>query len=85
MISLVYSHTLDLSENDIADSSAVTMMGTDIERIVMNLKHLHEAWASLLQVGIAIWLLARQLSIACIVPLAVALSRSFLSSVACKY
>ncbi|KAL8782676.1 MAG: hypothetical protein Q9213_005184 [Squamulea squamosa] len=43
-------------------------MGTDVERIVVSFRSIHEVWASLLDVGVATWLLGRQLSVACIVP-----------------
>jgi ATP-binding cassette subfamily C (CFTR/MRP) protein 1 len=43
-------------------------MGTDVERGATNLQAIHEAWAAILDVGVAIWLLERQLGVACLVP-----------------
>lgn len=53
---------------DLQDSAAITLMGTDVERIVVSFKAIHEVWASLLDVGVAVWLLERQLFVACVVP-----------------
>ncbi|KAE8326609.1 P-loop containing nucleoside triphosphate hydrolase protein [Aspergillus sergii] len=41
-------------------------------RIESSLRALHEAWASILEVAIAIWLLSRQIWIACLIPLVIA-------------
>ena len=48
-------------------------MGTDVERIVEALTLIHELWASVLEVGIAVALLARHISFASLVPLTVCL------------
>lgn len=53
------------------DSAAVTLMGTDVERIVDSLTLLHELWASIFEIGIAVWLLERQISFASVVPLVI--------------
>lgn len=67
----LYRHTIALRACDVNDSGAITLMGTDVERIVDALAQFHELWASVLEVGIAIWLLARQISFAAFVPLVV--------------
>jgi ATP-binding cassette, subfamily C (CFTR/MRP), member 1 len=51
--------------------TGVALMGTDVERIVSGMQKLHEVWASLLDIGIATWLLEKQLSLACIAPIVV--------------
>ncbi|EGZ74846.1 P-loop containing nucleoside triphosphate hydrolase protein [Neurospora tetrasperma FGSC 2509] len=73
LIAMVYQHTTALRAVDVKDSAAVTLMGTDVERIVTSIKNVHELWASVPGVGIAIWLLARQVSYAAIVPLVICL------------
>ncbi|KAL6239854.1 P-loop containing nucleoside triphosphate hydrolase protein [Aspergillus navahoensis] len=73
LISMIYDHTMGMTAAEISDSAAITLMGTDVERIVANLKNLHEAWASVIELGVAIWLLERQLGIACFIPLVVSL------------
>lgn len=56
-------------------------MGTDVERIVSNLRNIHEIWASVLEVGVAIWLLEREIWISCIIPLVISLGNSSLSQI----
>ena len=62
--------------NDVKDSGALTLMGSDVERIVQALRFIHEVWASIPEMVIAVWLLARQISYACVVPLIVNLGES---------
>ncbi|UNI17048.1 hypothetical protein JDV02_003426 [Purpureocillium takamizusanense] len=69
LVALVYERTLELRVADRGDITAVTLMGTDIERIAMGMQFVHEVWASILDVGIASWLLGRQLYLACIAPI----------------
>lgn len=54
------------------ERAAMTLMGTDVERIVTGLRDIHEMWASTVSIAIATWLLERQLSGACVVPLILA-------------
>ncbi|KAI9695824.1 MAG: hypothetical protein M1820_008379 [Bogoriella megaspora] len=45
------------------DSAALTLMSTDLERIRMGFRTLHELWACLLQVALAAWMLYRRLGV----------------------
>lgn len=67
------------------DSEAITLIGTDVERIVSNLRNVHEIWASVLEVGVAIWLLEREIWIACLVPLVISLGNSPLGQIIYLY
>ncbi|KAH8703765.1 putative multidrug resistance-associated protein [Talaromyces proteolyticus] len=67
----IYRHMSILPGRDLKDSEAVTLMGTDVERIVDSLTYVHELWASIVEVGIATWLLVRQVSFASLMPLLV--------------
>lgn len=55
------------------DITAVTLMGTDIERIVVGFRSIHELWASILDIAIALWLLEQQVYAACIMPALIAI------------
>ncbi|KAB8206354.1 P-loop containing nucleoside triphosphate hydrolase protein [Aspergillus parasiticus] len=68
LISIIYQHTTALTRSEVHDVAAVTLMGTDVERIWISLKTLHDCWASLLEVAVAIYLLERQVRAACVVP-----------------
>ena len=52
--------------------AAVTLMSADIERITEGLRPLHDFWASLIQIGIALYLLQKQMGLACVVPIILA-------------
>ncbi|KAJ4858374.1 ABC transporter domain-containing protein [Trichoderma breve] len=73
LIALVYQRSLNIRTADEGDISAVTLMGTDIERIASAMQLLHETWGSLLEIAIACWLLERQLFLACLAPIALVL------------
>ena len=74
LITSIFRHTVTLQETAVKDSAAITLMGTDVERIVQSLRLVHELWASVPEVAIGIWLLARQLGVASVVPLIICLA-----------
>lgn len=55
------------------DCAALTLMSTDMERIKMGLRTLHDTWASLIQAAVAAWMLQRRLGVVFVVPIAVVL------------
>jgi ATP-binding cassette, subfamily C (CFTR/MRP), member 1 len=61
------------------DKAAVSLMSTDIERIVTGLPNIHEIWASVIEVCIAIWLLERQVSYAVVAPVALVIVSTLLT------
>jgi ATP-binding cassette subfamily C (CFTR/MRP) protein 1 len=73
---LIYNATLTLDANSIGESAAVTLMSTDIERIGAGLTTVDSLWASPIEAGIAIYLLQRELGLACVAPLITALGKS---------
>ncbi|KAH2160882.1 hypothetical protein KXV74_009644, partial [Aspergillus fumigatus] len=50
------------------DSAALTLMSTDMERIRMGLRFMHETWASIIQAGLAAWMLYGQLGVVFVAP-----------------
>lgn len=56
--------------------TAITLMGTDVERIVRGMEVFHEVWGSLLDVTIASWLLGQQLFLACLAPVILVVGKS---------
>ncbi|KAJ5720496.1 uncharacterized protein N7483_008430 [Penicillium malachiteum] len=77
LISSLYRQTTLLESDDVKDNAALTLMGTDVERIVGSFRYLHELWASILEVAIAIYLLQRQIGLSCIVPAIISLACVF--------
>jgi ATP-binding cassette, subfamily C (CFTR/MRP), member 1 len=75
LISIVYSKTATLVLKNVDPATSMTVMSADIERIVQGWQTMHEMWASLIEVGIAIYLLERQLGVACVVPVVVSICK----------
>ncbi|KAK0370729.1 ABC transporter [Colletotrichum limetticola] len=69
---LVYRKALrlDLTSPDVSPSAALTLVGTDSETISQGIMQLHEVWSGLLEIGIGIYLIYRQLGAACAMPVA---------------
>ncbi|RYP12551.1 hypothetical protein DL765_007253 [Monosporascus sp. GIB2] len=68
LIALIYQQTVEARAVDLGSINGLTLMGTDVERIVLNFQTIHEVWASLVDIAIAIFLLQRQVFLACLVP-----------------
>lgn len=74
LVTAIYSKIMLIPTKEA--KSALTLMSTDIEVISNSLPQLHDTWASLVEVVIAVWLLERQIKYACIVSAAIALGKS---------
>jgi len=77
LIALIYEQSLSLRSVDAGDITAVAVMSTDVERIVDGLQTLHETWASLLDIAVAVWLLERQMGLACVAPVVLVLGKPY--------
>ncbi|KAF9878698.1 ABC multidrug transporter [Colletotrichum karsti] len=73
LIALIYQQTVHTREVDTGEITAVSLMGTDVERIYMSMSALHTVWGSLLDIAVASWLLGLQLSLACLAPIVLVL------------
>ncbi|THY55077.1 multidrug resistance-like protein [Aureobasidium pullulans] len=74
LVGLIYERSMRLSPKDQAKASAaLTHMSTDVEFVTSAGSFIHEIWACPLEVGIGIWLIQRQLGIACLIPVVVAI------------
>lgn len=67
----VYQKTVRAKMSAADDSAALTLISTDIERIIKGCLNLHEFWANTVEVGLACWLLSYQIGIAFVAPLIV--------------
>lgn len=70
---MIYSKMTNLSVTAVDPAASLTLMSADIERIVTGWQTMHEIWANIVEVALAIYLLERQLGAACAIPLAVAI------------
>ncbi|PWY69102.1 multidrug resistance protein MDR [Aspergillus heteromorphus CBS 117.55] len=68
IVSMIYEKTLDLKFEEYSDSAALTLMSNDIDNIASGVQNLHEVWASLVEVAIALYLLQREVSWAAAIP-----------------
>ncbi|KAI0429844.1 ABC transporter [Xylaria sp. FL1042] len=73
LIHAIYAKTITTPHVGDGDTAAVTLMGTDVERIYTGLRLMHEVWDSLVQIAVASWLLYRQIGLAFLAPLIVVL------------
>lgn len=71
LVSMIYSKLLRSRVNSVDQSTAFTLMTTDVEKIVDVWWRLLEPWASLLQIIICTYLLYGQLGAICCVPIIV--------------
>ena len=74
LVSSVYRKVMQLPSTS-NDKAAVTLMSTDVERITAGLRSLHDIWAELTEVGIAIWLLERELGVGAVGPVILAICK----------
>lgn len=75
LVSIIYRKTGTLSLRDVDPAASMTLMSADMERIVQGWQTMHEIWANFVEVGVAIYLLERQMGVACVVPVAVSIRK----------
>ncbi|KAL3446335.1 P-loop containing nucleoside triphosphate hydrolase protein [Aspergillus insuetus] len=73
LCSLIYKNTLGVTSTALDESVAVSLMSTDTESICQSASTLHELWAAPIESAVAIFLLYRQLGLAALAPVAVAI------------
>ncbi|KAJ6072100.1 hypothetical protein N7499_010114 [Penicillium canescens] len=73
LMSMIYLCTTKLNNSKLGDSQAITLMGTDVERICNSMQAFHECWISAIEIGVAVYLLERQVGVTCVVPTVVSL------------
>lgn len=78
VVSMIYEKACTLSTKDADPASSVTLMSADIERIVQGWQTMHDIWGNALEIGLAIYLLERQLGLSCVVPVGVAIGKAAL-------
>lgn len=81
LIPLIYEKTLHVDSTSSSRSNpsdTLTLVTTDIETISGGIMLFHETWSNLVEIGIAIYLLERQLGAACVMGVGFALGTYFL-------
>ncbi|GKU10283.1 unnamed protein product [Fusarium langsethiae] len=73
LISMLYDNATDMSITAANPTAALTLMSADIERIDAGWRTAHDVWANLIEIVIAVYLLGRQLGLACLIPVGAAI------------
>lgn len=69
LASAIYKKTTEAKLTAGSDGAALTLMSTDVERVVRGFYAIHELWSSMIEVGIGCWLLQRHLGAAFVAPI----------------
>ncbi|KFA49912.1 hypothetical protein S40293_01213 [Stachybotrys chartarum IBT 40293] len=74
VIAMIYEKSLrlDIASQNGSPQGALTLVGNDVENIGQGMDRMHELWAAPLEMSIAIYLLNRELGVACAMPVALA-------------
>ena len=76
IVSAVYKKALVLHPDSSAGSAAITLVNADVERIIAGTINLHEIWASLAEVCLAVILLGIRLGYPCVAPVVLAIGKA---------
>ncbi|KGO43424.1 ABC transporter, integral membrane type 1 [Penicillium expansum] len=79
LISAIYEGALASHGSNENASSTLTLISADCDTIVLGLVDFHEVWASFAQIGVIMWLLARQVQWGAAAPLVLSLACVFAS------
>ncbi|KAK8087708.1 multidrug resistance protein MDR [Apiospora hydei] len=71
LVALIYSSSFSSVRPIAGDTTSLTLMTVDVEKAMLAFEDLHELWVSLIHVAIAVYVLAVQMSWACIAPILV--------------
>lgn len=71
MITLIYAKTLEIQAGIYDESSALTLMSTDLDRLTLSIESVCEIWATFIEMIIGLWLLQRQLGWVCFAPIVI--------------
>jgi ATP-binding cassette subfamily C (CFTR/MRP) protein 1 len=76
---MVYSKTVALTSDEAKSSASLTLMSTDVERVALTCEKVFDIWAGAIEVGLAVYLLERQIGWACVAPLVLSLRKCLLT------
>ncbi|KDN69059.1 hypothetical protein CSUB01_10053 [Colletotrichum sublineola] len=80
LFALIFEKTMSLDVSTARNNEAVTLMSADIEGIEPGVELIHEIWASIVELGVALYLLERKVGAACFFVVMPAVIASFLTS-----
>lgn len=71
LMSVIYQRTTESHKYKLSDLQAVTLMGTDAERICNSLQSFHGCWISVIEIALAAYLLEQEVGLTCVVPIVI--------------
>ena len=76
LISMIFQKTTVVYPTEKLRHDPMVLMSTDIENIALSLRQVHEVWASVIEIALALWLLERQMGPAFVAPAILTLGMS---------
>lgn len=76
LINLVYRKSLTLHVSSASKAAPLGLIGADVERIALTLEKVHDLWSCVIETGLAMFLLERQIGWPCVVPVTLAIRES---------
>ncbi|KAF5858476.1 hypothetical protein ETB97_004361 [Aspergillus alliaceus] len=77
LVTMIYRKVMTMPIHSGDDASAITAMNTDVDRVTAGFQHIHETWATFIELPLCLWLLYLQISSADVAPILI----SFCSTV----
>ncbi|PYI02912.1 ABC multidrug transporter [Aspergillus sclerotiicarbonarius CBS 121057] len=74
LVTEIYSKATKARIGSGDDTAVLTLMSTDMERIKMGIRSLHEMWASIIQAALAGWMLYDRLGVVFVAPMGVVIA-----------
>jgi ABC-type multidrug transport system fused ATPase/permease subunit len=69
IVAAIHAKILVSSSSAVSDNAALTLISADLERISFSLKHIDQLFACPVEIGVAIFLLERQIGVSCVAPI----------------
>jgi hypothetical protein len=76
LISLIYGSIFRSGSVLSTDTAPLTLMTVDVDKAMIAFEDIHELWINVVHVGIAVYVLALQMSWACVAPIVVCIGKS---------
>jgi ATP-binding cassette, subfamily C (CFTR/MRP), member 1 len=76
LVTAIYRKTMSATLATASDASAITLMSTDVERIVLGMAKIHDAWSTLVQVACAMYILYRQVGAVFVAPIVLSIGKN---------
>jgi len=80
LVALIFEKTLGLDATKARDGDAISLMSADIEGIEPIFQLIHEVWASVVELGIGLYLLQMQVGLACFFVIIPAIGKPYLNT-----